>query len=182
MTKEIQSFSLIDEILESWKEKMGDDYKGYRNHATRMLNFCLYLYEANEEEKKKLTIAAAFHDIGIWRGAETTADYIDPSVREMELYLVENKLEHWTNEIKTIIEEHHKITPYNNLNYPLVEVFRRADLVDFSLGAIKLGVDKEYIKKVKETFPNENFHKTLWRLTKQQIKREPFNPAPMMKI
>jgi len=103
-----------------------------------MLNFCFFLANPTEEDRKKLIIAAAFHDIGIW--SDHTIDYLPPSVALARKYLNENGLEEWVEEIELIIDMHHKIRPYKNARYPLVEWFRRADLVDFSLGSVKSGL------------------------------------------
>lgn len=170
---------LLDEILEPWKPIIGDDYVGYKNHVTRMLNFCFYLTIPSKEERKKLIIAAAFHDIGIW--SDNTVDYLPPSLKQAREYLKANGLEDWTEEIELIINEHHKVRPFKDERYPLVEWFRRADLVDFSLGLIKNGVSKSFIDEVKEALPNAGFHKRLMQLIWKQIKKEPLNPAPMMK-
>jgi len=170
---------LLEDILSTWKKKIGNDYQGYKNHVYRMLNFCFYLAKPNEEEKTKLIIAAAFHDIGIW--SDNTLDYLPPSVAQAQEYLNEHKLSHWANEIALIIDMHHKLRPYKNPNFPLVEHFRNADLVDFSLGHVRCGVPKEYIKKVKQALPNEGFHKRLIQLGWKQLKETPLNPAPMFK-
>ncbi len=182
MTNDIKQFPLLDEILDQWKEKLAEDYQGYRNHALRVLHFCSYMYDTNEEEEKKLTIAAALHDIGIWRGSETTADYIESSLRELEIYLEETNQEDWLDELSKIIEEHHKVRKYKENDYQLVEVFRKADLIDFSRGFVKLGVDKKFIEMITDEIPNEGFHSTLWRLTKSQIRHSPLNPLPMLKM
>lgn len=53
-----------------------------------------------------------------------------------------------------MIEMHHKFRAKSDLRYPLVEVFRKADLVDVSLGLMKFGVTATYIKRVKAESPN----------------------------
>lgn len=174
-----QNIPLLEEILNQWKDKMGNDYEGYKNHVYRMLHFCFYLHDTTKEERKKLIIAAAFHDLGIW--SDNTVDYLPPSIVLAKKYLRENSLAHWEEEIELIIDMHHKFTQYKNDNYPLVEIFRRADLVDFSLGAVRWGVPKTYIQQVKDAFPNAGFHKRLMQLSWRQFKQHPLNPAPMMK-
>lgn len=174
-----KQFPLIDEILEPWNEQIGPDYQAYRNHLYRMVNYCFALNVADDTDQQKIQIAAAFHDLGIW--AEDTVDYLDPSIALAKAYLEERRLEDWIPEISLMIELHHRFREYKDDRYPLVEVFRRADLVDVSLGAVKWGIPKEYIKKVKSTFPNEGFHKRLMQLTVRELKRNPLNPLPMMK-
>lgn len=170
---------LLEEILSPWKGRIGRDYEGYKNHVYRMLQFCFYLHNAGEEERKKLIIAGAFHDLGIW--SDNTIDYLPPSVALARDYLREQGLEPWSQEIELMIDQHHKFNPYSDGHYPLVEIFRRADLVDFSLGMVKAGVRGSYIRQMKDAFPNAGFHKRLLQLAWQQLKKDPLNPAPMMK-
>ena len=179
---EIQTdIPLLNEILDPWKAVIGNDFQGYKNHIIRMLNFCFYLADPTEEERRKLIIAAAHHDIGIWSGPEITADYLPPSLIESRKYLEKNGLSDWTEEIDLIIDQHHKIRQFKSDKYRLVELFRRADLVDFSLGLFKKGVPKSFVVQVRETIPNAGFHKLLLKLTWMQLEKNPFNPAPMMK-
>ena len=170
---------LIEEILLEWKERIGVDYDGYRGHIYRMYNFCLALYDCSEEEKEKIAIAACFHDIGLW--SDHTLDYIPPSVVQVKKYLSEEKLDQWSEEIGLMVDFHHKVTPYKEEKYPLVEVFRKGDLVDFSLGIFKCGVPKDYIKSVKKTIPNAGFHKFLFKEAQKWFSQHPFSPPPFMK-
>jgi hypothetical protein len=43
----------------------------------------------------------------------------------------------------------------------LVEVFRKGDLVDFSIGLIKSGLPGSLVKEVKAAIPNAGFHRFL---------------------
>jgi hypothetical protein len=170
---------LLEEILTEWQELIGNEYEGYKNHVYRMINFCLTLKECNEEEREKIIIAGAFHDIGIW--IENTVDYIPPSVPPAMEYLKRRNLEAWLLEIELMITEHHKITEYKDKTYPLVELFRKGDLVDFSFGLFKFGISKSYIEDVKAKFPNADFHKDLAKRAGRWFVKHPLNPAPMMK-
>ena len=170
---------LLDEILSEWKETIGADFLGYRNHVYRMVNFCLALKECSAVEREKIIIAGAFHDIGIW--IEDTVDYIPPSIPPAVAYLKRRNLEEWSDEIQLMISEHHKLREYHHDAYPLVEVFRRGDLVDFSFGFYKFGLPKRYIKSVKEDFPNSGFHQSLGKRAGKWFLSNPLNPSPMMK-
>lgn len=174
-----QQIPLLEEIFTDWKAVIGDEYQGYRNHVYRMIHFCLALKECSEEEMQKIVIAAAFHDIGIW--IEDTVDYIEPSIPPAVDYLKRNGLEEWTQEVSLMISEHHKLRTYHGDYSPLVELFRKGDLVDFSLGAVKFGLSRKVIKEVKTAFPNANFHKNLGKRAARWFLRHPLNPAPMMK-
>jgi len=173
------SIQLIDDILSEWQEIIGDDFEGYKNHVYRMVNYCLVLNEFTEEEKKKIYIAACFHDIGIW--TDTTIDYISPSVYAAQDYLTMNELLHFRDEIAEMIEEHHKIRPCIECQYEITEIFRKGDLIDFSLGLIRFGVPGSYIKELKNTFPNSGFHIGLIKKIGPWLLRNPLNPAPMFK-
>jgi hypothetical protein len=93
---------LLERAFEPWRETIGDQYVGYRNHVYRMAHFCFDLLdETTEEERRKVLIAAAFHDIGIW--VDDTVDYIDPSVPPALDYLDRNGLSAWADEVETMI-------------------------------------------------------------------------------
>ena len=144
-----------------------------------MFNFCLALRPCSEEEKTKLAIAACFHDIGLW--SAQTVDYLPPSVSEAKRYLSGAGRENWAEEIGLMIELHHKVRPYRNDRFPLIEVFRKGDLVDFSLGFFKCGLPKSFVKKVKARIPNAGFHRFLMRGAKDWFFEHPFSPPPFMK-
>lgn len=169
----------LEELFSPWKEQIGKDYLGYRNHVYRMIHFCFELRECTEEEKTKIMIAGVFHDIGLW--TEKTLDYLEPSVLPAMHYLKENNKQEWSEEIRLMILEHHKLRSYTDPKFPLVEVFRKGDLIDFSLGIYQFGVKKEVIRAVKSAFPNEGFHKGLIKKAGKWILRHPFNPLPMMR-
>lgn len=174
-----EQIPLLEEIFTKWKETIGSEYQGYRNHVYRMIHFCLALKDCNEEEREKIVIAAAFHDIGIW--IENTVDYIPPSILPAMEYLKSRNLEDWSTEIELMITEHHKIREYTGENHLLVELFRKGDLVDFSFGAFNFGIQKSYINDVKARFPNADFHKNLGKRAVRWFLKHPLNPAPMMK-
>jgi hypothetical protein len=171
---------LIGEILLEWRDRIGEDYDGYHGHVYCMYNFCLaLLHDCSDEEKKKIAVATCHHDIGLW--SDHTVDYIEPSISQAKLYLSQQELSEWSKEIVLMIEFHHKVRTYNDKRYPLVEVFRKGDLVDFSLGVFKCGVPKTYIKSVMRTIPNAGFHKFLMKGAKEWFAKHPFSPPPFMK-
>ncbi len=179
MTTTVDPIALVDEILASWKTRIGNDFQAYRNHVCRMVTFCCDLQPCTDEEKRKLAIAGCFHDIGIW--TDNTLDYLEPSVPPARAYLEEAGLSDWGDEIAEMITEHHRLRPITDSAYPLVELFRRGDLVDFSLGLVKAGLPRERVREVKQTYPNAGFHKRLMQLAGGWFLRHPLNPAPMMK-
>ena len=170
---------LLEEILGTWKNELGSDYEGYKNHVYRMIHFCFALHTCTDEERKKIIIAGCFHDLGIW--TNSTIDYLPPSIALAKKYVQQNNLEQWAHEIELMIDQHHKIRKYHGERYPLVEVFRRGDLVDFSLGLVKWGLPESYIKSVKDQFPNAGFHKRLVQLAKRWFAKHPLTPPPFIK-
>lgn len=169
----------LETLLLPWKKVVGDDYQGYRNHVYRMLHCCFALHDCDAQSKQKLMIAGAFHDIGLW--TESTLDYIAPSVHPALAYLEQEALADWSEEISLMISEHHKITPFTDKRYPLVEVFRKADLVDFSRGLVRFGLSKPFLNALKSSFPNAGFHAGLVRKAGRWCLKHPLRPVPMMK-
>ena len=170
---------LLEEVLGEWKTPLGDDYLGYKNHVYRMIHFCFALHDCTDDDRKKLIIAGCFHDLGMW--TESTVDYLPPSIALVKQYLQQNNLEQWSNEIELMIAMHHKVRCYQDKCYPLVEVFCRGDLVDFSLGWVRWGLPKSYINGIKEQFPNAGFHKRLLQLARAWFAKHPLSPPPFMK-
>ena len=108
-------------------------------------------------------------------------DYLPPSARRAREYLQEKHLEVWVPEIEPMITCHHKLRAYRAPTFPLVEVFRQADLVDVSRGFCTFGLSPAAIKQVKVAFPTAGFYRTAARLFAAWIRRHPFNPLPMLK-
>src|SRR5262245_32231532 len=129
-----QDIPLADEILGPFESTLANDFLGYRNHVYRMINFCFAQGEFNDQEREQIVIAGCFHDLGIWTGH--TFDYLPPSIDAARRYLYDANLERWTPEIELMIDQHHKVRKFSHDPRSLVEVFRRGDLADFSLGLI----------------------------------------------
>ncbi len=168
----------LDSILEQYRPQIAADFAGYRNHCYRVLNIYLQLAELNHisVDEDEAAVALAFHDVGLW--TDGTLDYLPPSVREAAQYLA-NYPELDTQQVGLMISEHHKLSPYAG-NKP-IELFRQADLVDFSLGLVRHGISKAFIRQLKAEFPNAGFHQRLLQLGLKNLLRHPLKPAPMMK-
>lgn len=174
---------LIDAILEPYRPQMKGDYQAYRNHCVRVYNFALYLMKKPSNPRddiKKIAIALAFHDLGIW--TDNTVDYIDPSRKLAKDYLIkENLSSNWGEEIDLMIAAHHQILQGSLPNDSLAEIIRRADLVDFSWGFVRNGLPKEIIQKVQGAYANAGFHWRLMQLASGWFIHHPTNPAPMLR-
>jgi hypothetical protein len=175
-----RSLPLVEEILAPWKATLGDEFLGYRNHVYRMIHFCCSLRALEVEEREKVMIAACFHDLGIW--VAHSLDYIPPSIELAKEYLERRNLRAWAPEIETMIAMHHKLTAFrDSAAGPLVEIFRRGDLVDLSTGIIKSGLSKDYVADVKNEFPDEGFHRLLARLTGAWLRVHPLSAPPIFR-
>ena len=74
---------------------------------------------------------------------------------------------------------HHKITSYKDNE--LAEAFRKADLVDLTLGIISHGISHRDILELYQTFPESNFHLFILKEVAVNTFKNPFNPLPIYK-
>ena len=176
---DIGHIPLADEILDAWTGALGKDFRSYHNHVHRVIHYCLALRDCDEHERRKIIIAACFHDLGIW--SDNTADYLPPSEALATDYLRVHQLDEWIPEVGLMIDTHHKLRKYTDERYPLVEVLRKADLIDLSLGLQRFGLSGAYIKQVKQAFPDMGFHWRLVKLLGQGLRTRPWNPLPIFK-
>lgn len=170
----------IEIILQEYQTIIDRNYQGYLNHCKRVAACCLILSQDSREDTiRKIAIAVAFHDIGIW--TSKTIDYLEPSVKVMLSYLTLYRLLDWQIEITLMITEHHKLTRTKCSEYPLVEYFRQADYADFSLGLLRSNIPRSEFKKLTSQYPNAGFHKTLVCLGLKRFLQKPWRPLPMFK-
>ena len=156
----LRSLPLADEILESHRQRAhGDDagYAAYKAHVYRVVNVARALAPQGPDCDDKLAIAAAFHDLA----AFDTLDYLVPSIAAQDAWLHETGRENWSDELALIVAEHHRLSRYGPTrpHAPLVEAFRRADLVDVSQGLIRFGIPNSYVKEVRAAFDASVFFK-----------------------
>ena len=172
--------ALLDELLEAWRPQIGATFDGYRNHCQRMAAFTLALRpEASDDDRRKIAIAACFHDLGIW--SDGTIYYLPPSCRRARDYLQAQGLEAWIDEVEAMIDEHHKLRAYRGPQGPLVEAFRKADLVDVSMGLVKFGIPGDTVRALKAAYPNAGFHKALMGLAGGWFRQHPLSAPPFLK-
>ena len=174
-----ESIALVDEILAPWRERIGRDYDGYRNHAQRVARLCGALSVAAPDTQRKIAIAAAFHDLGIWSAC--TMDYLPPSAALATDYLHARGLDAWAPEVERMIVMHHRVRACGAPGDELVEALRRADLVDLTFGFVPFGLDRALVATVKGEFPNAGFHRCLARLLAGRLRTHPASPAPFLR-
>lgn len=180
MQTEIEtSLPRVDEILSAFKDVVGRDFHAYRNHVYRVVNLCYASGEFCPEAQEKIQIAGCFHDLGIWTGK--TLDYLPPAIAAAEEYLRAQGRDARVPEISEMIAMHHCTRSCADAAFPLVEVFRRADIADFSLGLVRMGYPKSRVAALKAAFPNRGFHLRLLQLGTVWFMRHPLNPLPMFR-
>lgn len=167
----------IDTILAKYKLLLGKDFSVYRNHAKRIYNFMILL-DKDTANYEKYAIACVFHDIGIWTDS---FDYLEPSIKLATAYLQKSKQENWIEEISLMIDYHHKISTYVGKHKKTVEVFRKADWIDVSMGILLNGVKKYDYRAIVQEFPNTGFHLFLVKQSLQYFPKNPLNPLPMLR-
>ncbi|CAK9249929.1 unnamed protein product [Sphagnum jensenii] len=151
----IERHAHIEDILKQHRSELNLDFDKYRHHVYRVLNFTTLLH--HPEDKKDmdaLAIAAAYHDIGIWTAG--TLDYLAPSIALALAYVKEKQPKISAKTVEEIISNHHKVTPYRDS--AIVEAFRKADMIDLSLGIISHGISGKEISEIYDAFPGEWFH------------------------
>ena len=175
----LNEIPLLDELLAAHTTELGRDFSAYRNHTYRVVNFCVALSSGNPEPLEKITIAAAFHDLGIW--TDRTFDYLQPSIRLAAAHLLRSGRSQWRAEIAGMILEHHKISRYRGSPDWLVEPFRRADWVDVSKGLVTFGLSRGLLNETFSTWPDAGFHRRLVELSVARLRTHPWSPLPMMR-
>ena len=173
--------TLLDALLEQYRDALAGDFDAYRNHCYRVLNFTLIQCENTADTVSKTAIAVAFHDLGIWQAR--TFDYLPPSRRMAKDYLIANEQPDWIDDVDAMIANHHKLRRLRNLPVDaLPELFRRADWVDVTLGTLCFDLPRSFVTEVMARFPGEGFHKRLVQLTLKRMVTHPFSPLPMMRL
>lgn len=171
------NYENIDELLKPFKKVLNTDYEIYRNHVYRIYNYCILL-DNLPENSIKYQIAAVYHDIGIWTHS---FDYLEPSIKLVTDYLIKSNQKELVEEITLMIDNHHKISAYSDKFTKTVEVFRKADWIDVSMGLLRFNLEKAPFIEVRTAYSVKGFH---WFLVKQFLKyfiKHPLHPLPMFK-
>ena len=177
----VREHPLVEQILADHRDRArGDDvaWAGYTGHVYRVLNFSRALAPDRPDRDDKLAIARAFHDLE----AFTSLDYLGPSIRAQDAWLRETGRSAWAGELALVVAEHHRITPYRGAHAPLVEAFRRADLVDVSQGLVRSGLPRAYVREVRAAFDVGNFFtKVVPLAVAKRFVTRPWDPMPHLR-
>jgi hypothetical protein len=173
----IKTNETIDSILLLHQAELGKHFDPYKNHVYRVYNLAIQQV-TQPQDQKILSIAVAFHDLGIW--THHTFDYLPPSIALASNYCSERELgDDLTARIVSIISEHHRVNKV--VDNHLTEAFRQADLTDLTFGLIKCGNNPAYIRLLKSIFPNKGFHIYLIKIFIKNLFIKPWKPLPMFK-
>lgn len=173
----VQQHPTIETLFVSYKDNIGNDVEKYKNHVYRIFNYSLYL--SKNEDEEKYAIAAFYHDVGIW--TNNTFDYLQPSIDLAKNYLIQIQKKNWSDEISLMIDNHHKTSSYKGNFETTIEIFRKADWTDVSLGMIHFEIPSAFIKQVEKQFPYKGFHFFLTKMFTKNFFQHPLKPLPMFK-
>ncbi len=153
----------LEQVLSGYKEIIGSDYDGYRNHIYRVLTYSLHYLDADSAEVKKfipvIESALVYHDIGLWTDRQLS--YLEPSsFRAKERFGGEYSEEELTL-LHNIIYWHHKVTPFEGDHADIVNAVRKADWVDATMGLVNHGMPPKHITAVTGAIAEAGFHNTL---------------------
>ncbi|MBL1075509.1 hypothetical protein JK358_14005 [Nocardia sp. 2] len=175
----------VAKILEHWTTDLGSDRAAYTNHAIRVLRLCdlLHLhYGGSADElpgtREEFVVAAAFHDLGVWTAH--TFDYLPPSLDLSRTWLADRGESALIPLVSAMIDDHHKLRPAGSRMSP-IELFRRADAIDASLGVVRFGLPRREYGALRRAVPDAGFHKRLAQLFVTRVRQHPLSPAPMLK-
>lgn len=170
---------VVDGVINAHAAELGDDLTGYRNHAYRVLNFCVALTSVNGEQLRRLFVATAFHDLGIW--TNRSFDYLAPSAGLACAHLAETGKAEWQPEVSGMIAEHHRIRRARGAPHALIEPFRQADWIDISCGVLTFGLPRKVLREIFAAWPDAGFHRRLVQLSLRRLRTNPGSPLPMLK-
>jgi hypothetical protein len=188
----IERLALVEDTLDAFRGALGTDHAAYRGHVYRVVNFCRALAaaaaaDAGREDKialaardQKIALAAIYHDLGIW--SDATADYLPPSARRLRVRLERDGRQSWSAELERMVLLHHKLTACRGADDALVEAFRRADLVDLTLGWVRFGLPASFVGEVQGAFPTAGFHRRVVQIVSGWALAHPLRPFPMLRL
>jgi hypothetical protein len=174
----------VSALLTPYADDIGTDRPGYTNHVIRMLLYCDELFKlsggAGELPSQQLEyrVAGVFHDLGIW--TDKTFDYLVPSIDLAAAYLEGLDCKDLIPVVTEMIDLHHKQRPAGPPD-SAVEIFRRADAIDVSLGLRRFGLPMKTVRSTFRAYPSRGFHRCLIRLTTKRTIEHPTSPLPMFK-
>lgn len=170
----------LDALFAPWTAALGQDYTAYRHHVERLLVLCevLAAREGVALDPVALRVAAVYHDLGIW--SDATFDYLEPSAARARDWLAASGHAGLAPQVTAMIEAHHKVRAAGPAT-DAVEIFRRADWIDVTLGLRNAGLPRTRYRALLRQYPDAGFHRRLVELSAKQLLTHPLNPLPMFR-
>ena len=158
----VESSPRVEGLLAPYRECIGTDFPGYRNHIYRVLTYAMHFLDQDDSARATVETALVYHDLGLWTAHDLA--YLEPS----EAKVREDAAEHgWDLDIDLVVKAihwHHKVTAYHGPDERIVNAVRRGDWVDATRGRVRKGLGKDQIAAVEDALPNLGFHDALQRL------------------
>ena len=129
----LTTHAVVDDVLNTFRDVLGQDADRYRNHVYRGLNYQRKLLQLSAIPDG-IALAWALHDIGIWTSGW---DYIAPSLHQVDELAHHYRIAH-ADRVRQMVEWHHKVRPCQD---DWVETFRVADRVDVTRGLLHGQID-----------------------------------------
>jgi hypothetical protein len=156
----------LEERLTKYKDLIGEDYEGYRNHIYRVLTYSLHYLNTDRAHfadiQKFIPVieeALVFHDIGLWTDKQLS--YLEPSSFRAKEALHDIYSEEELTLLHNIIFWHHKVTDFEGEHKDIVNAVRKADWIDATMGLVNFGMPNPLITEVNAVLPESGFHRTL---------------------
>lgn len=174
--------SLIDDVLDRYRQAMGPHYDRYRGHVYRVYHYTRHLIAKGgddpDEHDSAIALAAAFHDLSF--ATNQTLDYLPPSTTSATEHLEALGLSELVPTVGRMIGFHHKLTSYGAEDANLVEPFRRADLVDiFAVPGV--GLPFALRREAQSSYPKCGFRGFVCRTLLLGALKQPWRPMPMLR-
>jgi len=158
----ITSDEFLDTCLATVAGRIGADLPGYRGHVYRVFTYAMHILGGAPGWRKPVALALAFHDVGLW--TENELAYLAPSEAEAERARLQLAPELDGLLVRNCIHWHHKLTPFHGPDAEVVNAVRRADWIDATGGALRMGLSRGQIAAVTAGIPAPGFQDALMRL------------------
>jgi hypothetical protein len=180
-TQSIAIHPLIDTILDEhytdWSEGDEIGWRGYRNHAQRVYIFARHLVEPQPDAEEKIAIAAAFHDLAVFR----TVNYLVLNNQALEIWLDSYQKPGWYREIALAMSLHHSYRPHRGESAWLVEAIRRADWVECTAGRLHASIPADLVRQARRELPMGKFAIRSGRRIIMHALTHPLDPMPFLR-
>lgn len=174
----------LDQVLEPWREHLGDRFAGYRNHCYRVFHICLFQHEATPEQRLKLAIVCGYHQLGMYQS--DSLDHLKTSHQLLVEYVKKEGLDQWQAELEDMLQHHQKISKIKSTGKHshrlLTEVFRLAYVADTSMGFVKSYISGPFIATINDTFSGSGYYQYLAKKHLSWLRAYPLQPFPLFRF